>query len=283
MAIPAKELPRLIDELRRGGMLVRPQEVEHRLPASFPTGLAPLDRLLGGGLPEGCIVELGALGGAASALAARVAARFTREGRLVAWLDRGDAFDPRAAAEAGVELPRLLWCRPVEDREALRAADALLASGAFPLVVFDLRDPRQPKRRVGFAQGAWLRLARDAEAARASLLVLGEGAGSFAAATLAPVRRRSRFLGTGPGRTYEGMEVAWRLERNKLGLQPGEASLFFRAPSHFLRDLPAPAPGQKRVEKEAKPAGRPQRGSVEPTQEKRDIPLIPRRRGRGRR
>lgn len=245
VAIPVSDLPKLIDELRRSRLLVTPEELDHRLPGTLPTGLPALDELLGGGLPEGKIVELASEGGAATSVAVAAAARFTREGALAAWIDRGDTFDPRAVEEAGVELARLLWCRPAHEREAVRAADVLLASGAFPLVVLDLWAP-SPRRRSSLQAGVWLRLARDAETSRACLLVLGEGeAGSFAAATLRQRRRRPSFLGLGPGRTFEGMESTWRLERNKLGLPPGEVSLFFRAPSH-LPDRPwDPAPGAK--------------------------------------
>src|SRR5690606_20598098 len=93
------------------------------------------------------------------------------------------------AREAGLSLSRLLWCRPKDLRAAIRAADALIASGAFPLVVLDLR--REEPRPV--AQSAWLRLARGAEANRGCLLVLGEaGAQSFAAGDAALRRAEMR-------------------------------------------------------------------------------------------
>lgn len=228
MAIPKQDLGALVAELRRSRLLVTPQELGHRRPEAFPTGLEALDRLLGGGLPQGRIVACAGAGTGATALALSIAAEGTRVGRLVAWVDRADGFDPLAAADAGVELGRLLWCRPRSDRDALRAADVLLGSGAFPLVVLDARAPEA--RRVG--QGAWLRLARTAESRRGSLLVLGDvGAQAFAAATLRATPRRARFEGQGPGRTFEGLEVRYALEGNRLGLPPRQASLAFRAPS----------------------------------------------------
>ncbi len=260
MAHPAPDLARLLDDLRRTRALVTPQELAHRLPPMAPTGLPPLDRLLGGGLPEGRVVELGEGKGAfASAVALQILARFTSEGRPAALVDRADAFDPRCAAEAGVDLERTLWCRPSSSREAIRAADALLASGAFSLVILDLArwparwpagGPRMPsgrRREPPISQGAWLRLARDAEAARASLLVVGDAvAAGVSAASLRLLRSRACFLGQGPGRTFEGLEITVGLERNRLGLPPGEAVLALRSPSHFPWAVREPGPGQAR-------------------------------------
>lgn len=359
MALPVRDITELLSELRRTRTLVTPEELAHRLPPTLPTGLEELDRLLGGGLPQGRIVELGEGQGAlGTAISLQILARFTSRGRLAALIDRADAFDPPSAAQAGVALERVLWCRPTTHKEAVRAADALLASGAFALVILDLgpaprrsrRGPwgaasfregarvhggaagpgpipfrREARSHVGvvgagvaplgkgaralpgamepeaaspgeagrthggaaiqaelqlvrtapgegappdeprleryavrrrrsdpaddtISQAAWLRLARDAESARASLLVLGgEGAGTFAAATLRPLRVRPLFLGAGPGRTFEGLDLTLSLERNKLGLSPGEARLSFRAPELFPTGQRDPLPGAARI------------------------------------
>lgn len=237
------ELSSLVADLRRARFLVRPEEIEHRLPTPLPTGLSPLDRLLGGGLPRGRIVELAGEGTGSTALALCIAANGTRTGRWVAWVDGAGAFDPRGAREAGMVLARLLWCRPKDLRAAARAADALIASGAFPLVVLDLR--REVPRPL--AQAAWLRLSRGVEAHRSCLLVLGQaGAQSFAALSLAPERAKARFSGRGPGRLFEGVELRCRLARNKLGLAPGEVPLSFRAPAHLPSLAEDPPSGELR-------------------------------------
>jgi recombination protein RecA len=273
VALPAHELSSLLSDLRRTRALVKPQELAYRLPPTVPTGLEALDRLLGGGLPQGRIVELASsASGAATAVAFSILARVTGEGGLAAWVDRADALDPQAAAEAGARLPRLLWCRPEDQRAALRAADVLVASGAFPLVILDIFDPRpsqagrprasgqeavrrfgeagrgRPSREPDVTHGAWLRLSRGAEATRTCLLTLGGGgAGTFAAATLRLSRCKPCFEGMGPGRTFEGLSLTLALERNKLGLPPGEAPLRFEAPAHLPNPLRDPAPGAKGV------------------------------------
>jgi hypothetical protein len=178
----------------------------------------------------------------------RLLAQVTAGGHPAALVDRADAFDARGAELAGVDLERLLWCHPKDQRDCLRAADALLASTAFPLVVLDLgarppgaAAPPAPRWRERIADAAWLRLARRAELGRVSLVVLaegGEGAGAFAAATLLPESARPRFLGRGPGRTFEGLEVRVALARNKLGLPAGRAELTLLTPRQSYRPAP---------------------------------------------
>ncbi len=285
MAATAEALRRL-DELRQQRVLLGADELVLRRPTTAPTGLATLDELLGGGLPEGKVLVLDGVAGAPlGALSLQVLASFTQRERLVAVVDRGEGFDPASAAEAGVALDRLLVCRPTQAAAAVKAAHVLLASGAFAVVVLDLREPGRggaraptrtpatvvpapapvddeegfvdasprlvrfapgdpssplvPRRRVGreaaIGSGAWLRLSRDAEATRSRLLVLGGdgGAGSFAAATLSLGRPRVRWLGHGPGRTLEGVQVVVALAHNRLGLPPGRATLLFDAPAAF--------------------------------------------------
>src|SRR5438105_4520439 len=88
-------------------------------------------------LPRGSLVSL--IGGPSSgryslALAAMAAA--TRAGELAACIDFGDHLEARGAAQAGVELRRLLWLRPTRAKEALLSAEIALGAG-FNLVVLD--------------------------------------------------------------------------------------------------------------------------------------------------
>jgi hypothetical protein len=144
----------------------------NRRPASLPTRVPALDRLLGGGLPRGALVEIcrraspscGLFSVALSALAAA-----TQSGEAAALVDPGDHFDPQGAADAGADLPRLLWLRPRGLKAALAACETVLATG-FSLVVFDLGLSRVSRRR--FDDAVWLRLARRARFHDAALLVL---------------------------------------------------------------------------------------------------------------
>ena len=139
-------------------------------PEFLPTRIEGLDRLLGGGLPRGALVEMsgrassGRFSVALSALAAT-----TQTGEAAALVDPGDHFDPQGAAAAGAELSRVLWLRPRGLKPALAAAETVLATG-FALVVLDLGLSRIFRRR--FDDAVWLRLARRARFHDTALLVL---------------------------------------------------------------------------------------------------------------
>jgi len=77
-----------------------------------PTGIAPLDTLLGGGLPLGAITEfVGAECSGRTAVALSFAAQVIAQEKICAWIDVSDAFSPEAAAAAGISLSQLLWVR----------------------------------------------------------------------------------------------------------------------------------------------------------------------------
>jgi hypothetical protein len=80
-------------------------------PAS-PTGIAEVDALLDGGLPLGAITEmLGPQSSGSTAVALSFVGRVTGSGNVCAWIDVSDALSPESAAEAGVDLSRMLWAR----------------------------------------------------------------------------------------------------------------------------------------------------------------------------
>ena len=165
--LPLPDLPREIAaRLTTAAGLSR----ERFAPGFLPTRIEGLDRLLGGGLPRGALVEMsgrassGRFSVALSALAAT-----TQTGEAAALVDPGDHFDPQGAAAAGAELSRVLWLRPRGLKTALAAAETVLATG-FALVVLDLGLARVSRRR--FDDAVWLRLARRARFHDTALLVL---------------------------------------------------------------------------------------------------------------
>lgn len=171
VAAPANPLLRQLREslglnVSSATELIRKLEKKQR--PSVPTMLGPLDRVLGGGLERGKLTELvgrrssGRFGGCLAALAT-----VTSCGEAAALVDLGDHLDPQLANAAGVDLPRLLWVRPESVKDAVSAAEMLVATG-FPLVVIDL-GVRVRGRRV--ADASWVRLARSAESYGAALLI----------------------------------------------------------------------------------------------------------------
>lgn len=105
--------------------------------------------------PTGRLVELSgqAAAGARTTAAVREVVRLQREGELVAWIQtRGGTFYPPDAAESGVDLASLTVVHvPSSALDAARAAELLLRSGAFGLVLVDLEgmvDARLPSRAL---------------------------------------------------------------------------------------------------------------------------------------
>lgn len=95
----------------------------HRIPSALtprpkvirpvaPTGVAEIDAMLDGGLPIGALTEIvGPESSGRTAVALSFVSGVTRSGRLCAWIDVLDALSPESAAEAGIDLARVLWVR----------------------------------------------------------------------------------------------------------------------------------------------------------------------------
>ncbi len=134
--------------------------------AVLRTGMLEFDRILGGGLPRGTIATLeGAPSSGRLAIAARLLAVATSAG-LGAVV--GTPTFPPALSAAGVRLERLLIVSTSEPVGAARAADILLRSGAFSVVVI----PALPSGR-GTGSATWTRLASLAHRANAVLIAVG--------------------------------------------------------------------------------------------------------------
>ncbi|MEE8526792.1 MAG: hypothetical protein V3T72_22895 [Thermoanaerobaculia bacterium] len=137
--------------------------------SKLSTGSAPLERLLGGGLPRGETVEVyGQRSGGRFSMALTALAMATARGRSAALVDLGDCLDPQSAAAAGVDLGRLLWVRPRRLDQALASTEAIIGSG-IPLVVIDLGIPPIPGGHGD--QQAWRRLILAAREHRVALWI----------------------------------------------------------------------------------------------------------------
>jgi len=174
--------------------------------------------MLGGGLPRGRLVELtGRRSTGRTGLACAIAARATRHGEVVGWVDPTDALDPETVMTTGIAPTRVLWVRPRTEHDAPKAAEYLLGAGGFGLVVLDLAEAA-PHLRI-----PWPRLTRAAERTRTTFLVLApeRRAGSYAALGLELSERRAHWS-RGPGRPtlLDGVTAALTVARDRLGV-PG--------------------------------------------------------------
>jgi hypothetical protein len=183
----------------------------------FALGSSVIDDLLGGGFTRGQVSEIrGPRSSGRTGLALGLAARATRSGALLAWLDPKDRFDPSSAAATGVDLARLLWLRgdPSGIKRSLSAASAVLESGLFELVILDLAGVEaEDLRRV--PPTTWIRLSRLIEGTPTALVLVAashvfRGPGGV---SLALDPGGVRWTGpAGPGRLLQGLAAeatAW--------------------------------------------------------------------------
>ena len=139
-----------------------------------PTGVPAIDEPLRGGLRRGHLSEIvGARSTGRTTILCQVFAAATARGEVVALIDTLDRFDPAAAAEAGVDLSRLLWIRERGDApRALKAMNLVIQAGGFGIVAFDLADvPAMAVRQ--FPYTTWMRLSRVIEGSQTTLVLLG--------------------------------------------------------------------------------------------------------------
>src|SRR5215468_8931321 len=146
-------------------------DIDRRVFESVPTGIASLD-VLTEGLPRGAITEIFGppSSGRTSTMVSILAEAIARD-EVCALVDGNDAFDPKSAASAGVELNRLLWVRCHKLDQVLKSTDLLLQGGGFGRVVMDLTDlPLSHMRSIPLA--SWFRFQRTIEKTPTVLLVI---------------------------------------------------------------------------------------------------------------
>ncbi|MCC7382807.1 MAG: hypothetical protein IT384_13305 [Deltaproteobacteria bacterium] len=174
---------------------------------ALPSGSDALDALIGGGFPKGGVTVLaGPSGVGRMSLAAQLLARETAKGRTGAWIDGQGTLYPPALASLGVDLTRALIVRAPDRAKALHAAEQIITSSAFSVVIASGIDEGLTPVRLRRLQSA-------TEAARVcTLLVLQDGGrASGTALRLRLMRRDAR--------------VVIELERSRQGPSGGRASV----------------------------------------------------------
>ncbi len=223
---------RIAANLISGTELIRAL-ARRRREAVVPTTIEAVDALLDGGLARGKMTELAGRGARLSVVVAALASA-TSIGEAAALIDLGDAFDPQLAAAAGIDLQRMLWVRPKKLKQAVAAAEMLVATG-FQLVVIDVgaplrrSAPAESRRYVGrVPDAAWVRLARAAEAHGTALLVSTPY--PLTGTTSEAMLRAETSQGRWQGGLLVGVETSLRLEKHRRK-RPGEhARVDFRVP-----------------------------------------------------
>jgi len=187
-------------------------------PEMLPSGISQID------LPRGCLTEIvGPASSGRTSLMLSVLAQATAREEICALVDAEDSFSPHAAADAGVDLSRLLWVRCEHNAEhALRAADLLIQGGGFGVVVMDLGDtPERTARRISLT--SWFRLRRAVENTPTVLVALARRANAKTCASLVVECGRTRVQWSGArgvSRLLRGVEVRARGTKRRTECSP---------------------------------------------------------------
>ncbi|MDQ2908127.1 MAG: hypothetical protein M3R44_02120 [Candidatus Eremiobacteraeota bacterium] len=189
------------------------------------SGFAELDAALGGGFPRGAMATLeGMPGSGRSAVAARLLAGATANGGLGALIEMPHgpegAFYPPALLAAGVDLARLLIVHPSDAAGVARAADIVLRSAAFGVVVLPA---------VALRAAVWTRLGSLTHRANAVLIALGVEASLelryFASLRVRLRATEVRFAGSGLFGTLAGIGIEAAILKHKHAA-PGKRAHF---------------------------------------------------------
>jgi len=117
------------------------------VPLVCSSGSLRLDAALGiGGWPEGRIIEIGGQESSGkSTLTLINIAEVQRNGKLCAYIDVEQSFDPSWAEKIGVDTEKLLVTQPETMEEALEQLYSIIDSGVVSLIVVDSTNAMQPK------------------------------------------------------------------------------------------------------------------------------------------
>jgi recombination protein RecA len=123
--------------------------------AAISTGSLALDQAIGvGGIPRGRLTEVyGPDGAGKTTLALSVVARAQQAGGSACFIDAEHALDLAWAATVGVDLERLVLCRPEHGEQALEVAAVLVASGSLDVLVIDSIAALVPKVELAGEMG----------------------------------------------------------------------------------------------------------------------------------
>ncbi|MDD2537104.1 MAG: recombinase RecA [Candidatus Absconditabacteria bacterium] len=116
---------------------------------TFHSGSYILDLILGGGYPEGRVVEIyGPESSGKTTVALHAIAEIQKRGEIAAFIDAEHALDPHYARKLGVNIDDLFLSQPDYGEQALQIAEELAKSGNVKLIVIDSVAALVPKAEV---------------------------------------------------------------------------------------------------------------------------------------
>ena len=120
------------------GAIMKMDEDAHKQIPRFSSGSLSLDLALGGGIPEGRIIEIfGPESSGKTTLSLHAIAEVQKNGGRAAFIDAEHALDVQYAKKIGVDIDALLVSQPDSGEQALEIAETLVRSGAIDIIVID--------------------------------------------------------------------------------------------------------------------------------------------------
>jgi hypothetical protein len=169
--------------------------------------------------PRGAITEItGALSSGRTALLHAALAEAAQREECCAVVDCNGVFDPLSAAQAGVNLQRLLWVRGGGNLDvALKAADMILHSGGFGVVVLDLCEAAsRDLNRIPLS--SWYRFRNAVENSPTRLVVACHVPVAKACARLQLEIRRKHAVWKGSTPLFVGMESEIETKKQRIAM-----------------------------------------------------------------
>ncbi len=121
---------------------------------TIPSGSMSLDLALGGGYPQGRVIEIyGPESSGKTTLALHAVAQVQKSGGLAAYIDAEHALDPEYAAKIGVKINDLLVSQPDTGEQALEITETLVRSSAVDIVIVDSVAALVPRAEIEGSMG----------------------------------------------------------------------------------------------------------------------------------
>ncbi|MBU0766184.1 recombinase RecA [Patescibacteria group bacterium] len=120
----------------------------------FPSGSLSLDIALGGGIPQGRVIEIfGPESSGKTTLALHAIAERQKAGGKAAFIDAEHALDIQYARKIGVDVDSLLVSQPDDGEQALEITETLVRSGAIDMIVIDSVAALTPRAEIDGMMG----------------------------------------------------------------------------------------------------------------------------------
>jgi len=136
------------------GAIMKMDEHALRDIPKFSSGSPSLDLALGGGIPEGRIIEIfGPESSGKTTLSLHAIAEVQKKGGRAAFIDAEHALDVQYAKRIGVDIDNLLVSQPDNGEQALEIVETLVRSGAIGVVVIDSVAALTPQAEIDGMMG----------------------------------------------------------------------------------------------------------------------------------